>query len=375
MEGDNSNSNTVPQMGTAAEPRVLPVSEGVEVAGGLEDKLNYVGGDDGHGGVAVGASGGAGELSGKRKRGRPRKQPAVELQGEFMVVPESSASPQKRGRGRPKGSGKWQTLAASLGTFCSCMGRNHNMLVNIDLYSLLYNYALEFDPSKLCLLKVKRRRSQLEATSLLTQLQFNQERILFKQSVHFLKGLLNQFAFFQLPIKGFPITPISLVILLRQGRFEIVSLTGSHSNNAAGGGHGKICLLSVQLANPDGGLFGGAVAGSLIAGGPTQLVIATFRQKFREQPKVQHHIEPNQAAVAVSLQTANGTFPDSEMNGLSLSTAPPVPAPPVNGMDKGMNGPDVNHASPQPFDWNSLQSSAHMSQHVLPSDVNTGAAD
>ncbi|KAL0418286.1 UNVERIFIED_CONTAM: AT-hook motif nuclear-localized protein 3 [Sesamum radiatum] len=299
MEGDNSNSNTVPQMGTAAEPRVLPVSEGVEVAGGLEEKLNYVGGDDGHGGVAVGASGGGGELSGKRKRGRPRKQPAVELQREFMVVPESSASPQKRGRGRPKGSGKWQTLAASLGeTAAESAGSNF--------------------------------------------------------------------------------TPHTITIQPGEGRFEIVSLTGSHSNNAAGGGHGKICLLSVQLANPDGGLFGGAVAGSLIAGGPTQLVIATFRQKFREQPKVQHHIEPskpNQAAGAVSLQTANGTFPDSEMNGLSLSTAPPVPAPPVDGMDKGMNGPDVNHASPQPFDWNSLQSSAHMSQHVLPSDVNTGAAD
>ncbi|KAL0436986.1 UNVERIFIED_CONTAM: AT-hook motif nuclear-localized protein 3 [Sesamum radiatum] len=316
MEGDNSNSNTVPQMGTAAEPRALPVSEGVEVAGGLEEKLNYVGGDDGHGGVAVGASGGGGELSGKRKRGRPRKQPAVELQREFMVAPESSASPQKRGRGRPKGSGKWQTLAASLGdTAAESAGSNFTP------------HTIAIQPGE---------------------------------------------------IKVFPITPISLVILLPQGRFEIVSLTGSHSNNAAGGGHGKICLLSVQLANPDGGLFGGAVAGSLIAGGPTQLVIATFRQKFREQPKVQHHIEPskpNQAAVAVPLQTANGTFPDSEMNGLSLSTAPPVPAPPVDGMDKGMNGPDINHVSPQPFDWNSLQSSAHMSQHVLPSDVNTEAAD
>ncbi|KAL0390613.1 UNVERIFIED_CONTAM: AT-hook motif nuclear-localized protein 6 [Sesamum calycinum] len=317
MEGDNSNSNTVPQMGTAAEPRVLPVSEGVEVAGGLEEKLNYVGGDDGHGGVAVGqAAEGA---------------PSAVAWEEIIIC---------------------ETAAESAG-------------------SNFTPHTITIQPG---------------------------ENIV-QTSVHFLKGLLNQFAFFQL-----------------LGRFEIVSLTGSHSNNAAGGGHSKICLLSVQLANPDGGLFGGAVAGSLIAGGPTQmhhlliyfayksvlnelftsrfsviiwdtsklcyyvfqLVIATFRQKFREQPKVQHHIEPskpNQVAVAVSLQTANGTFPDSEMNGLSLSTAPPVPAPPVDGMDKGMNGPDVNHASPQPFDWNSLQSSAHMSQHVLPSDVNTGAAD
>ncbi|KAL0370150.1 UNVERIFIED_CONTAM: AT-hook motif nuclear-localized protein 11 [Sesamum angustifolium] len=362
MEGDNSNSNTVPQMGTAAEPRVLPVSEGVEVAGGLEEKLNYVGGDDGHGGAAVGASGGGGELSGKRKRGRPRKQPAVELQREFMVVPESSASPQKRGRGRPKGSGKWQTLAASLGeTAAESAGSNftpHTITIQPgeNIVQTICSFSQRASES-ICILSASGTVSSAEILR-----------------------------------PGFPITPISLVILLRQGRFEIVSLTGSHSNNAAGGGHGKICLLSVQLANPDGGLFGGAVAGSLIAGGPTQMhhlliyfayksvlnELFTSRQKFREQPKVQHHIEPskpNQAAVAVSLQTANGTFPDSEMNGLSLSTAPLVPAPPVDGMDKGMNGPDVNHASPQPFDWNSLQSSAHMSQHVLPSDVNTGAAD
>ncbi|KAK4441255.1 AT-hook motif nuclear-localized protein 1 [Sesamum alatum] len=345
MEGDD-NSNIVPQMGSAAEPQVLPVSEGMEVAGGLQEKLNYVGGDDGHGGVAVGASGGGGQFSGKRKRGRPRKQPvqtAVELQREFIVAPESLASPQKRGRGRPKGSGKWQTLAANLGeSAAESAGSNftpHTIAIQPgeNIVQTICSFSQRASES-ICILSASGTVSSAEI-----------------------------------------LRPGSCGGILRyEGRFEIVSLTGSHSNNAASDGHGKICLLSVQLANPDGGLFGGAVAGSLIAGGPTQLVIATFRQKFREQPKVRHHIEPskpNQAAVAVPLQTANGTFSDSEMNSLSLSTAPPLPAPPVDGMDKAMNGPDVNHASPQPFDWNSLQSSAHMSQHVISSDVNTGAAD
>lgn len=52
---------------------------------------------------------------------------------------------------------------------------------------------------------------------------------------------------------------------------------GSHTNNGVGGGRGKICLLSVQLASSDGNLFGGAVAGSLVAGGPTQVISSTSK--------------------------------------------------------------------------------------------------
>ncbi|KAI3461335.1 hypothetical protein Pfo_017998 [Paulownia fortunei] len=360
MEGDNNNS-TVPQM--AAEPQVLPVSEAVEVAVGLEEKLNYIGGGDGHGGVAVSASGGEAEFSAKRKRGRPRKQPPVEVRQEFMVVPESSASPQKRGRGRPKGSGKWQTLAASL----DC-------------------HRKEFASSKLCLLKVELLWTQLEATSLLTQLQFKQESSTFVALQNIVQRIcsFSQRASESICILSASGTVSSAEILrpgscggiLRyEGRFEIVSLTGSHSNNGTGGVHGKICLLSVQLANPDGSLFGGSVAGSLIAGGPTQLVIATFRQKLREQLMGRHCIEPskpNKGAVAVPLQTANGKLPDAEVN--DLATVSPVPAPPVDGEDKVMNDPAVNHASPEPFDWNTLQSSSCMSQQVI-SSFNTGVAD
>lgn len=70
-----------------------------------------------------------------------------------------------------------------------------------------------------------------------------------------------------------------LIPLFFQGRFEIVTLTGSYTYNEMGGVRRKVSLLSVQLATPEGRLFGGRVAGLLIAAGPTQ-VSFTFHREF-----------------------------------------------------------------------------------------------
>ncbi|XP_012838563.1 PREDICTED: AT-hook motif nuclear-localized protein 7-like [Erythranthe guttata] len=152
-------------------------------------------------------------------------------------------------------------------------------------------------------------------------------------------------------------------ILRYEGQFEIVSLSGSHLNN---GGNGKICRLSVQLAYPNGTLFGGAVANSLIAGGPVQVVIATFRENLVGE---QQHLparrfvepsDPNNVYVPL-VQTSNGQVQDGEQ-------VPPVDAPSYNGVDRLTNHRDVNRASPQQFDWNnnsSLQSCSTMSQHLF----------
>lgn len=56
-----------------------------------------------------------------------------------------------------------------------------------------------------------------------------------------------------------------------QGRFEIISLTGSYTAGGIAGGRRKTGMLSVSLANPDGRVFGGGVEGSLIAAGPIQV--------------------------------------------------------------------------------------------------------
>lgn len=61
------------------------------------------------------------------------------------------------------------------------------------------------------------------------------------------------------------------VILVCQGRFEILSLGGSVFLNESGSPHERSGGLSVSLSGPDGRVLGGGVAGLLIAASPVQV--------------------------------------------------------------------------------------------------------
>lgn len=56
-----------------------------------------------------------------------------------------------------------------------------------------------------------------------------------------------------------------------QGRFEILSLSGSFSNAATGGARSRTGSIYVSLAGPDGRVIGGGVAGLLLAASPIQV--------------------------------------------------------------------------------------------------------
>ncbi|KAL2954635.1 hypothetical protein AAZX31_19G234900 [Glycine max] len=58
-----------------------------------------------------------------------------------------------------------------------------------------------------------------------------------------------------------------------EGRFEIISLTGSYVRNELGTRTGG---LSVCLSNTDGQIIGGGVGGPLKAAGPVQVIVGTF---------------------------------------------------------------------------------------------------
>lgn len=56
-----------------------------------------------------------------------------------------------------------------------------------------------------------------------------------------------------------------------QGRFEILSLTGSFTVSDNGGVRSRTGGLSVSLAGPDGRVVGGGIAGLLTAASPIQV--------------------------------------------------------------------------------------------------------
>ncbi|KAL1201171.1 AT-hook motif nuclear-localized protein 3 [Cardamine amara subsp. amara] len=87
--------------------------------------------------------------------------------------------------------------------------------------------------------------------------------------------------------------------LTYEGRFEILSLTGSFMQNDSGGTRSRAGGMSVCLAGPDGRVFGGGLAGLFLAAGPVQVMVGTFiagheqsqlelakerRQRFGSQP-------------------------------------------------------------------------------------------
>ncbi|XP_048140300.1 AT-hook motif nuclear-localized protein 10-like [Rhodamnia argentea] len=92
-------------------------------------------------------------------------------------------------------------------------------------------------------------------------------------------------------------------ILSYEGYFEIVALNGSFAIR-----EGRICthpelsLVNVTLAMPDGRLFGGGVAGPLIAAGLTQLVVANFKHNPNLEVR-----QPEQIATMPEVAGNSGT--------------------------------------------------------------------
>lgn len=58
-----------------------------------------------------------------------------------------------------------------------------------------------------------------------------------------------------------------------EGRFEILSLSGSFTSGEIGGRESK---MSIALSSPDGRVVGGQLGGLLTAAGPVQVVVASF---------------------------------------------------------------------------------------------------
>ncbi|EYU40135.1 hypothetical protein MIMGU_mgv1a0187992mg, partial [Erythranthe guttata] len=208
-----------------------------------EEKLGKAGGDktvedtpigNDHGVAASFSKGGGGSedaVCSKRKRGRPRKQSVGGRQQFAEMLPEYYISTPKPRRGRPKGSTK--NLTASLGGIVEeTAGRNftfHTITIEQgeDIVQKIMSFS-EMTPDSICIISASGTVSTAEVYVP------NPRRDIFRY----------------------------------EGELTIIHLNGSHTYDGVRGA--KKCLLSVLLADSEGRCSGGAVAGSLIAAGPTR---------------------------------------------------------------------------------------------------------
>ncbi|WCJ22810.1 AT-hook motif nuclear-localized protein 11 [Euphorbia peplus] len=182
----------------------------------------------------------------KRKRGRPRKygpDGAVSL----ALSPSLSTHPgtisptsQKRGRGRPPGTGRKQQLA-SLGEWLSGsagMGFTPHIItiaVGEDIATKIMSFSQQ-GPRAICILSAN--------------------------------GAVSTVTLRQPSTSGGTVT--------YEGRFEILCLSGSYLVSSNAGSRNRTGGLSVSLASPDGRVVGGGVGGMLIAASPVQVIVGSF---------------------------------------------------------------------------------------------------
>ncbi|XP_059449965.1 AT-hook motif nuclear-localized protein 6 [Corylus avellana] len=114
--------------------------------------------------------------------------------------------------------------------------------------------------------------------------------------------------------------------LTYEGRFEILSLSGSFMPTNNGGTKSRSGGMSVSLAGPDGRVVGGGLAGLLVAAGPVQLVVGSFLPGHQQEQKPKkHRIEPTftmtfTPAKGLSSEETKGVY-GGEKPALTSSTA------------------------------------------------------
>ncbi|XP_008804001.2 AT-hook motif nuclear-localized protein 1-like [Phoenix dactylifera] len=98
--------------------------------------------------------------------------------------------------------------------------------------------------------------------------------------------------------------------LTYEGRFELLSLSGSFMPTENGGTRSRSGGMSVSLASPDGRVVGGGVAGLLVAASPVQVVVGSFLPGYKLEQKTK---KPKLATFTVSTPTAAVPISSIEM--------------------------------------------------------------
>ncbi|KAI3808341.1 hypothetical protein L1987_24290 [Smallanthus sonchifolius] len=202
----------------------------------------------------------------KRKRGRPRKNaadgsmpPAAVQSGDFSSPAPNSG---KRPRGRPPGSTNKQQPAASGAGF---MSHILDVKSGEDVLGKLVWFS-QNSTRALCILSAS--------------------------------GTISNVTLQQTAISGGTVT--------YEGRFEILSLSGSFTASESDIQHSRIRGLTVALSGPDGRVLGGNVVGLLTAASPVQVIVGSFVPANRKQSKERGSNEAE--AVNGSANPASGSL-------------------------------------------------------------------
>ncbi|KGN55540.1 AT-hook motif nuclear-localized protein 10 [Cucumis sativus] len=243
----------------------------------------------------------------KRKRGRPRKygpdgsmavapavRPAAATQSSGGFSPSPTAAPQsgrsasptslKKPRGRPPGSStKKHHLDTSESAGVGFTPHVITVKAGEDVSSKIMSFS-QNGPRAVCILTAN--------------------------------GAISNVTLRQPAMSGGTVT--------YEGRFEILSLSGSYLLSENGGQRSRTGGLSVSLSGPDGRVLGGGVAGLLTAASPVQVVVGSFvtdggHKELRqvnqiEQPPVSapHKLAPIRAGMTgASSPPSRGTLSES----------------------------------------------------------------
>ncbi|KAK9292781.1 hypothetical protein L1049_020761 [Liquidambar formosana] len=111
--------------------------------------------------------------------------------------------------------------------------------------------------------------------------------------------------------------------LTYEGRFEILSLSGSFMPTDNGGTKSRSGGMSVSLAGPDGRVVGGGLAGMLVAAGPVLVVVGSFLQGHQQEQKPKkHRIEPISATTPTTANAISGKDTKGAYGGLKPILTP-----------------------------------------------------
>lgn len=265
-----------------------------------------VGGGYGDGNSVASAPHGLGVSTGeafKRKRGRPRKYgPNGTVALPLTVVPPSASAPpaavggfslsssgaataaaeaMKKARGRPPGSSKKHQLKALGSAGIGFTPHIITVKTGEDIASKIMAFSQQ-GPRAVCILSAN--------------------------------GAVSNVTLRQAATSGGTVT--------YEGRFEILSLSGSFLLSENGGQRSRTGGLSVCLAGPDGRVLGGGVAGLLTAASSVQVIAGSFIPEVKKETTQMNASEPLSAPGKLA---GPGGFPQG-----TLSESPDGPGSPLN---------------------------------------------